>query len=536
MSTRVTPVQRFREQDSEDEESPPSKSDASWNFGDGDQVRHRKRSRRATNDAELATSHHRQADYPQEALQNLPLADHHTVSSHPHGGGGESVNVHLFVLFKKLRGIEPKQSCADLSFIISLRWCAPDLTLQRIKSTKDLWTPTIAVLNADRMQYRVEDPWFYPLTGDVRQIIHCEGTVANKSDLQYFPFDYESVSIVIAAEIGTGDRYVRLRWQNDTTNPARQNLPRTASSVTPPYVGDLHMEWKLIHGGNKIKREPKRQNVNGNFSAVEIQLSLTRKFGFYLWKIMLLVWMIAIMSWSTFLIRDIAGRLDDTEIFVMRLEFTAALLLAAVSFLYISQESIPRLSYLTSLDTMILFSFFNLFMVVIETVLVRVLSQRSAEGSFFFKDPKDVVESIDIKENHTKLFYYDTRIIVNTDYNAMLFYPLVFHVVELAIPIWALMKRRWWLKELLSSGGFDGEVDQGLCFETWEEEWNWMNNEGKEKVFRQSMKQMKNFGQAAERRPSLSGAQINIVNFLKGGIKGNDLFTKSPKNNDKNYD
>ena len=98
---------------------------------------------------------------------------------------------------------------------------------------------------------------------------------------------------------------------------------------------------------------------NGNFSALEIQLTLSRKYGFYLWKIMLLVWMIAIMSWSTFLIRDGTGRLNDTEIFVMRLEFTAALLLAAVSFLYISQESIPRLDFF--FNPLILFKIFFFF-------------------------------------------------------------------------------------------------------------------------------------------------------------------------------
>ena len=348
---------------------------------------------------------------------------------------------------------------------------------------------------------------------------------------------------LIQAEIGTGDRYVRLRWQNDTTNPARVNMPRTASSVTPPYVGNLHMEWQLIRGGNKIKREPKRQNVNGNFSAIQIDLSLTRKYGFYMWKIMLLVVMIAIMSWSTFLIRDENGRLDDTEIFVMRLEFTAALLLAAVSFLYISQESIPRLSYLTSLDCMILYSFFNLFLVVIETVLIRVASQRSSEGGYFFKNPEIEAAAILARTNGTatSLNVHDTAYIVSHDQLAMRIFPVVFAVIEIAIPIKALWHRHAWLKELKSHHALDGEVDKGLTFETWEEEWSWMkhSSEGKEKARRQTMRQQKEVGDAAERRPSLTGSQLQMFQ-VKNANSMNDKDLKLWKDgkdpSNKNYD
>ena len=480
MTTKVTPT------DTESEE---------WNFGEGSsEVRNRKRPRRKTNDAQLEISHHRQADYPLKLLIKLPVADAQIQARHPCGSANGAVNVSLFVLVKKLRTIDPKSSSANLSFILSLRWACPNLMGHRVDVSK-LWVPKIGILNKDNMTTTADKPWFYPLTGDVRQIIHCEGTVANKSDLQSFPFDYDTVSIQIAAEIGTGDRYVRLRWQDDTATATNSNnggkggsgsaqklLPRSASSVTPAYVGELHMEWQLLQGGNKVKRMDKRLHVNGNFSAVEVQLSLTRKYGFYLWKIMLLVWMIAIMSWSTFLIRDVDGRIDDTEVFVMRLEFTAALLLAAVSFLYISQESIPRLSYLTSLDLMLLFSFFNLFMVVIETVGVRIISQRSlATGSFFFKafngsSGADVVKQGAVLMND---YYYNTDTIVSCDIYAMIIYPIVFHCVELTIPLIALVKRKRWVQNLKK--GLDGEVDVGLSCNTWEEEWKWMKSQKKGK-------------------------------------------------------
>lgn len=70
---------------------------------------------------------------------------------------------------------------------------------------------------------------------------------------------------------------------------------------------------------------------------------------------------------------------------------------------------------MTSLDCMILYSFFNLFMVVIETVIVRMMSQRSLDGSWTkaiggLADSVDVtmMESIEGGQegNATEAFFY----------------------------------------------------------------------------------------------------------------------------------
>ena len=152
-----------------------------------------------------------------------------------------------------------------------------------------------------------------------------------------------------------------------------------------------------------------------------------------------------------------------------------------------------RLSYLTSLDCMILYSFFNLFMVVIETVIVRMMSQRSLDGSWTkaiggLADSVDVtmMESIEGGQegNATEAFFYSTNLIINIDLITLTIYPILFHVVELALPIYALYLRRKYLKKIVS--GTDGDVDYGLSCETWTEEWEWMNNKGKEKAIRKS--------------------------------------------------
>ena len=124
--------------------------------------------------------HHRQADFPRERLARLWVATEDQASAHPHLSE-KAVNVSMFVLFKKLRGIDPKQANADVSFILSLRWCAPELCGSRIEDMSKLWTPKIGVINADKLKLTPETPWFYPDTGDVRMIVHCDGTVPDQT-------------------------------------------------------------------------------------------------------------------------------------------------------------------------------------------------------------------------------------------------------------------------------------------------------------------------------------------------------------------
>ena len=107
-------------------------------------------------------------------------------------------------------------------------------------------------------------------------MIALRWSVANESDLRTFPFDHDDVRIFIAAEIGTGDRYVRLHWQ---ASDELEKHDRSASAITPAHVGTQNMEWDLVKGGNMVERVPLRHNVTGHYTAIEVQLRLTRRYG-----------------------------------------------------------------------------------------------------------------------------------------------------------------------------------------------------------------------------------------------------------------
>ena len=69
-------------------------------------------------------------------------------------------------------------------------------------------------------------------------------------------------------------------------------------------------------------------------------------------------------------------KLIDRAVFNERLNFSAALLLTSVSFLYLSGDSIPKLSYLTVFDFIMVHSFLCQFIVMIESFFVFQMTEQ----------------------------------------------------------------------------------------------------------------------------------------------------------------
>ena len=65
--------------------------------------------------------------------------------------------------------------------------------------------------------------------------------------------------------------------------------------------------------------------------------------------------------------------MDAEDDFPDRLNTSITLILASVAFLYVASESLPKISYLTLLDKMMLFSFIMLFATALESFVSYIL-------------------------------------------------------------------------------------------------------------------------------------------------------------------
>jgi hypothetical protein len=160
-----------------------------------------------------------------DILFHLEPATKEQESKRPGLDDGKPTDIFFFILFKKIRNVDVMKACVSVRFILSMQWEAPHLKGKRV-DLKNIWTPKIDFLNNDMLVQQSADPTFFPEFGEVKQITVMDGNMSNEMDLKYFPWDFDDVNLLMAIEMDTFDRNVRLFWQES----------RDIKSVTPDFL------------------------------------------------------------------------------------------------------------------------------------------------------------------------------------------------------------------------------------------------------------------------------------------------------------
>ena len=290
------------------------------------------------------------------------------------------------------------------SFIFTLRWIAGHLKNKRV-AIEDLWRPQLDLINYDDLETTCEDPWFYPATGDIRQIVKVSGSISNEQDLRYFPFDVDDIKLLFCIQLGTGDTAARLGWDENYQSSIR---------MVPQYVLGQMKEWNIHREITSVRRIPQIVNLTGSMTGIEVRINVSRKYTFYIAKIYTLLWLMTFSSLYVLAMTEGPTRIIDRAVFNERLNFSAALLLTSVSFLYVSGDAIPKLSYLTFFDWMVIHSFFTQSLMMLEAYVVFTMTKHSYS-----------IESIQL-----------------VDYWSTVIFPIQYILLQVFLIIYALGQRR----------------------------------------------------------------------------------------------
>lgn len=156
--------------------------------------------------------------------------------------------------------------------------------------------------------------------------------------LKSFPFDRQVISIQIIAE-GTYAPYVSL----DIDHYSEQNISK--------YIKDVNIPgWNVI-GYNFVNRlyQPPTFFVDSYSPSLKLNIVVQRSYEFYIFKIIIPILLILMICWSVLWI-------DPKEI-ESRLTITIVCLLSLIAYNFVIEKDLPKLSYLTIMDYLILLSY-----------------------------------------------------------------------------------------------------------------------------------------------------------------------------------
>ncbi len=181
--------------------------------------------------------------------------------------------------------------------------------------------------------------------GTVEQDMNINVPLASRFDLRRFPFDEQTLRLQI-------ESFVFPSRQVEVVDDAARTGFDPALALP---------EWEIVAATGSVSlarvmrsREP--------FSRYTLNIVISRKTGFYLWKVFLPLVIIVALSWSVFWMPD--------ESFAQRSRITATGVLTIVAYQFAFASDLPRIGYLTLLDRTMILSFGLLAITMLESLMI----------------------------------------------------------------------------------------------------------------------------------------------------------------------
>ncbi len=283
------------------------------------------------------------------------------VSPNPAGQVIVDLGLHIVELTK----VDEVTNTFNIEGFMDLVWCDPRMAYE-VENGEEL---SERILLKDKAQALLNEIWWPAVTianqvngrniENQELVILSDGTIEYKEkfsaeleahyDLKKFPFDRQKLEIEIES----------FAWHDEV-------LLFQMNEEKIGFSNDFEIaEWHIEKVESKIESVKGIQD-RASFSEFLMEIVVVRQYEYYLWKIIIPLIFLVIISWSVFLM--IGDKLID------RLRFSMIGILTIVGYQFIISDILPRVSYFTLMDSFLSISIFIMLFTMFESVYVNNLN------------------------------------------------------------------------------------------------------------------------------------------------------------------
>jgi hypothetical protein len=263
--------------------------------------------------------------------------------------------------FADILRIDSAAQTFSVNVVLIMRWRDPALadggTAPRTFALASVWSPNWLAANSGGSLEK-SLPEVATVAGDGSAVYRQRilGSFTQSMNLRRFPFDSETFRInVIIPGYRPGD--VALAPDHDSVKAGLANAVGRAKDLTL-------QDWNIT--GITASPKPYIVTPGTEIAGYEIAFTAARKPQHYVLKVILPLVLIVIMSWAVFWI--------DPSLASTQISVAVTSMLTLIAYRFAVGAEIPRLPYLTLLDSFILLSSVLVFLSLIEVMVITRLA------------------------------------------------------------------------------------------------------------------------------------------------------------------
>ena len=263
----------------------------------------------------------------------------------------EAIELNVMIHFLDLLRIDDAEQTAFVDFALWVSWHEESLASPgapaRFFRTNEIWVPNLQIMNSLTLTNRRVDVVEVDENGNAFYRRRMVGTISVPRDLTDFPVDEHRLRIaIVAAEMSRDVELVideRLTGQAESFSIAEWHVGLGRAEASE-YVAAGESFPMLIYG-----------------------LDVRRKLGYYIWKVIIPLAMVVMMSWVVFWL--------DPKQAGPQIGIAATSILTLIAYRFTLGFLVPRLSYLTRLDFFITGASMLVFAALVEALATVSLAE-----------------------------------------------------------------------------------------------------------------------------------------------------------------